>query len=413
MRHYLQKFIQNSWAVFAVILLFDGALLWKTGPAAVAADAKWYADAARQLAALNFDFSRYFSQVESPISPIFYIGFVTLVALCQKLLGAHWLHGVLLLNVTALALVGTLLVRLVLRLTNQKSAALVTLVLFLACLDMFNWARFVLTDTIFMALVGVLFVCIVRALTAETRSESKKYGFSALFLLFMAPFCRPTGVVLFPIVAVCFFAARTLEAEKTNRKLTRAQSAALICSLLVAVSLADAVLMQDIGRWPLPGAEALRLPYYAKLYHEGVVINARPETYGAPPHAVLEFLALSARRFVYFFAFWSSQGFSRGHNLALSIFFLPAYFLVLTAIIYFLRGRTHFSRATEMSLVFAVVFIVGYAFFHAHTEIDYDWRYRLPVMPLLIFSASLGFAVLRNNMLAPSPVEKGSKDCVL
>lgn len=122
------------------------------------------------------------------------------------------------------------------------------------------------------------------------------------------------------------------------------------------------------------------------------MINARPETYAAPPQSLFEFLALNARRLVYFFAFWSSKGYSRGHNLALAVFFVPVYFLSLKALINGLRRCSNLAHEAETALLMACVFVLGFAFFHAHTEIDYDWRYRLPVLPPLIFIAALGFA---------------------
>lgn len=371
--------------------------MMKAGPAAVASDAKWYAEAAQKLVALHFHFADYFAQIESPISPVFYIGFVTLVALCQKVLGAHWLWGVLLLNLGVLALTCTLLVCLALRLTGRSSAGLLTLILFLSCLEIFNWARFVLTDALFTGLVAALFYCLVFALIEE-KIVARKYGIGALILLLLSPFCRPTGVVLFPIVAVGILVVRWFGSAGVKGK-NRAGIVAAICVVLLLISVADAYVMQDTRRWPLPGAEAsaeaVRVPYYAKLYHQGAVVNARLETYATPPQTLPDFLALSARRLAYFFAFCSSKGFSRGHNLALSLFFVPAYLLALSTVFRFVRRDERLSREAETALILAIVFVGGFAFFHAHTEIDYDWRYRLPVLPPLILMAALSFASWR------------------
>ena len=369
------------------------------GPAAIASDAKWYADAARQLVADGFNLRAYFSHIESPTSPVFYIGFVSLVALCQKVLGVYWLQGVLFCNVVALALTGTLIVALTLRLTRQSAAALAALILYLICLDIFNWARFVLSDTLFMGLSFSLFYSLACALLEEDKPRTVRQWIIVALLLSIAPFFRPTAVILFAPTMLCF--GLWIWQRKASNQLTTKQIskwAATALGLLLMGSLVWSFWMQDLSRWPLASmSEALRLPYYARLYHEGVVVNGRPYTYLSPPQGLLEFFALSLRRLIYFFAFWSSQGYSLGHNLASALFFVPAYFLIAVAKINFWRRQSGLDKKGESVVIAIVIFTGAFAWFHAHTEVDYDWRYRLPAMPHLVLLAALGFASLRRK----------------
>lgn len=393
----LRNAIHNSLAVFLIIFVLHGALLWKIGPAALAADAGWYADAGQRLAAYHFNYREYFQSVTATISPVFYIGFVTLVALCRTLLGAHWLAGVLVLNLMALACTGALLVNLVLHLTHSKAGAWSALILFLICADMFNWARFVLTDTLFMAEAFALFYFIARAFLEELPRRAVRYWGMATLLLLLAPFCRPTGVLLlvpFSGALVLWLWRRNPARRGQPLKFHPALWGVLIISLIFG-SVADAVLMQNSSLWP-SSAETLRLPYYAKLYNQGCIVNARFDTYVAAPQTLFDYLAISARRLFYFFAFYLPVGFSRGHNLLLAVFFIPTYVLITFEFYGLVKRRVGLKGDGEVVAVLAIGFITFFAYFHAHTEVDFDWRYRLPIMPHLILLAALGVATLSN-----------------
>jgi hypothetical protein len=60
-----------------------------------------------------------------------------------------------------------------------------------------------------------------------------------------------------------------------------------------------------------------------------------------------------------------------------------------------LSGRSHLQRGARDVGFAAVGAILLYAIFHAMMHVDYDWRYRIPVLPHLILLAACGFSDAR------------------
>jgi hypothetical protein len=274
----------------------------------------------------------------------------------------------------------------------------ITLFLYVICADIFSWARYVLTDTLFMAEAFALFYFIARAFLDDVPQRAKQHWVIAAVLLCVSPFFRPTGLILLaPSIAAfgLWLWRRAAVRREEPLRLHPALWGGLIF-LLISFSVANAWFMQDLTRWPWPAASGpLRLTYYAKLYHEGCIVNDRPYTFVAPPSALLGYLAISARRLLYFFSFWVPVGFSRSHNFVMACFFVPAYGLALVAICGVLRRRA-LERA-DLVVLLACLMTATFAVFHAHTEVDYDWRYRLPILPPLILLAGMGAAALLNR----------------
>ena len=93
-------------------------------------------------------------------------------------------------------------------------------------------------------------------------------------------------------------------------------------------------------------------------------------------------------------AFWIvfSRNFHLLHIIISSLTLIPLYILGVSGMYCSLQDRR--SRA----LYFMVSIILSYWVFHVFTEVDYDWRYRLPVLPfLLLFASYAATLVLRNK----------------
>jgi hypothetical protein len=45
--------------------------------------------------------------------------------------------------------------------------------------------------------------------------------------------------------------------------------------------------------------------------------------------------------------------------------------------------------------------LLSYAIFHALVQVDFDWRYRIPILPHLILLAAGGLADLARRRTAP------------
>ncbi len=115
---------------------------------------------------------------------------------------------------------------------------------------------------------------------------------------------------------------------------------------------------------------------------EGTVIGARPETWLAPPTLWFEISELFLIRF---FAFFSpiAQTFSFSHNAA-NIFLLGVFLSGLMA--WFGLRDMNIKQLDEVAWI-VIVLVVAVSCFHSATQIDWEWRYRFPIIaPLIVYS---------------------------
>ncbi|HEX8261723.1 MAG TPA: hypothetical protein VF547_02495, partial [Allosphingosinicella sp.] len=181
-------------------------------------------------------------------------------------------------------------------------------------------------------------------------------------------------------------------------RLRRGVLPAALAAATVALVFAFAWFMQDPGRWPFEALES-SFRETAAGYAKGEVVSGRPETFHAPPARLLDFVLISADRFLHFFAVDAAR-FSDIHRAAQMVFFLPCFALAAWLAIALWRGRTPFGPAERKVFLAAFGALFSYALFHALVQVDFDWRYRLPVVPHLILLAAGGLGDLARREAA-------------
>ena len=129
----------------------------------------------------------------------------------------------------------------------------------------------------------------------------------------------------------------------------------------------------------VPGA---LLPWVERLrdhYAHGVVVVERPETFVAPALTLPGAVALTMRKWIYFFSPWLS-GYSPRHLAINLLWFVPLYAAIAHSV----------WRAPNRFAVHVLLLYVGLVSgFHALQELDFDQRYRIPVLPAMVMLASL------------------------
>ncbi|HEX7681291.1 MAG TPA: hypothetical protein VF713_24350, partial [Thermoanaerobaculia bacterium] len=200
----------------------------------------------------------------------------------------------------------------------------------------------------------------------------------------LAGVTRPVGFVLIPLVILTewFFVQR---AEKSNRRVLWA----LVGSGIVVAFVVHAYFFQDMRRWPFEWLRP-KLQYWAAREHAGEVVFDHHESFERPPVTMLDFVVIQSDRFVRFFQFTSSSYSSR-HNLISVVYYVPLYVLALIGIVDSLRGGDRRRSAVVQASLFWLVAMVALS---AVTILDYDWRYRLPLMVQIILLGSCGVDVL-------------------
>jgi hypothetical protein len=372
-------------ATFAIVAVAYGLIVVAFGMS-YSADSRAYSEAADQLIATRFDYPAVIAQSRSPYPASMYVLFATLVALLKLVFGPLWGPVVGVLNVASAAGVAALLVGLARRATGSGAAAWCVLGLFLICFNIGLWTPFVLSDITFMFVAFLVF-----ALTAERLLEGGK-GWAPVFALaVVAAFYRPTGAVLLPAAAWAYFLARSRPGA------VRKAATALVGLAAVAGTFLFSWFVQQPSRWPI---QALTRPMdrTARYYAVGEVVSARPATYHAPPVSLLDHAAIAGDRFLHFFAV-TAVDFSLSHNLVNALFFVPAYALALWLAVAMLRDRDGLSKPQRDVFLAAAGFVLVTAAFHGLIQIDFDWRYRVPVLPHLILLAAGGAAALSRRFV--------------
>jgi hypothetical protein len=101
-------------------------------------------------------------------------------------------------------------------------------------------------------------------------------------------------------------------------------------------------------------------------------------------------LRLTAQKWAYFVTPWLPH-YSTAHTLLNLAFFVPAYGLGAAAVANWRRLAPWQQLAVWLLAAYALTLSA----FHAIMQVDYDHRYRLPLLPALIIMAALGLEGVR------------------
>ncbi|MBV8516047.1 MAG: hypothetical protein JO197_01475 [Acidobacteria bacterium] len=291
----------------------------------------------------------------------------------------HWMALMVAFNVICSGIVAVLLVGIALRASRSAAAPLVAWLAYLGCYELVQWLPFVLTDLMFCAAALVPFALVARRIL-EPATPPRPWLLA--ISLAIACFCRPPGALLIPLV---LFAELVL----VRRTLSVRAAAAIILGIAAAALIVRTAVVYEPARWPFRFVRP-KLEEFSGREKTGEVVYDRKETFRPPPKTAADHVTIEADRFARFFQFTSSA-YSRAHNLTNAVFFVPLYALGIFGAIAAIRGDDRRRRAYVAALL---VWIGVYAYFFALTVLDYDWRFRVPLIPHFILLAACGVDAL-------------------
>jgi hypothetical protein len=362
----LRRFLASNIAVFLFVAAVHG--LMTRGNAIVGIDTTVYVAFADQVRAGTwngvFDSSRVLWTKTI---------YIALLAAARAISSVHWPLIMVAVNVLCSAATAVLLVAVMRRATSSVLATAVALAFYVAAFDIFTWVRWVLTDTIYTLAALAVFVLV--AIPILDPAASRRYGLLTIALLF-AVFSRPPGLVL---VALTLVAALWFWPPM---RLRRGLLATMLLVTVVVVGFRTYI-VHDPGRWPVHPLRQ-KIHEFAAREKSGEVIFARQEAFRPPARTFDDHLVIQADRFARFFQV-TAAGYSRAHNLYNLLYYAALYLLAVIGVAY--AARRDLVRLT-------LLWFLAFAVFHAITLLDYDWRFRTPVMPQLIVLAALGAEVV-------------------
>jgi hypothetical protein len=370
-------------AAIAAAVLYV-AVVCHSGPR-LSSDSGTYSRWADALIALDFNYRAYLTTQRFVVPPVLYVAWITIVALAKVGLRGAWPSGIVFLNCASAAALVYGIARTTSRLTLSVMAGLAAAVLCASAVDVLLFLPFVLSDVMFMALSGVILLLGLVLASEQERHLRPRRLAAAMTLLLIACVFRPTAPPLVVFLCACMLIAYGGEHLTT----TQAWGAfGAVCGVALLTVVAHAALMQDPSRWP-GGGQAGWIRQLSGELRAGIVVFGRPQTYAQPPQTLLDFVMLTLKKWAYYFAPWA-EGYSRFHIATSAAFFLTTYVLSVVAVF----------RSPRWRLTWVLVlYVAAFSLFHALQQIDYDFRYRLPIIPALSVLAALGL-----EQLAGSPV---------
>jgi hypothetical protein len=322
----------------------------------------------------EFNFLAYYGDLSFHVPPFLYTIPVTIFAILISIFGEHWVIGYQILNLAALFFILFLYVKITLHLNVRQWLVALSLLAFIISVDYLLWPRYILTDTLFSALV-MLAIYIVIGGTNNRLGYYVLIIFSSFLLLFSRP-SSPAFIAVFLFFGFLVDLSQRILIKKTL--LFRLGILTLFASTIYSV----VVMAHASGVF-----ESSYLDFWRSIVEQGVVIYHRPETYIVYEATYLGTIKLHLFRMVGFFNPFASD-FSLVHNVLNGLHLLGCYVVIFGLFRYsFIDFEKNNNRAKAIALLSTLIVFV--AICTSTILIDYDWRYRYPVIAPLIMLTTL------------------------
>lgn len=341
-------------------------------------DSESYSEWADILIELNFNFFKYYSQ-NTFINPNFiYTIPVLVVAILKILFEMKWQFAFMNLNLLLLLFSLILFSKSLLLLKVRPLIISFAMPVLLLSVDLLTWPRYILTDMIFSFLIMLLVYVMIRAIV-----YNKINYFYLSFLIILIFLTRPTSLPF--IFAILSFIVLSKIKFNYNRKYILVA----VFSLILIVPFIYSIIFHLMNVFLIEQPQAL---FLIKMVEQGMIIHDRPETWVKFPNSFLDVALLYLIRFIFFFNPYA-ETFSKIH-LILNLFQTLLIFFSIFILIFFKSN----ANLIKKSAILVIMISFSVAFFHSFTLIDYDWRYRFPViMPLIMILPMSLEIVIRNT----------------
>ena len=342
-------------------------------------DAYTYSDWADDLIKLNFNLSDYYDQNTFFTPSFFYTVPVAVVALLKVFFGNGWQYAFFVLNLSLVLFSLVIASKSLLIIGVRPVLISITMFILVASPDLLLWPRYILSDMIFSFLVLLGMYIVIRGFVMDKINYIGLISIVSIILL-----ARPSSVpVLFAIFSFLMILRFHIHVKPK-----------LILLLFTALFIITPIIFSFLHNFfetYLSDFELRRwIVDYANL---GMIIHDRPETWISPPSSFIDITYLYFMRMISFFTPYVA-GFSIIHIVLNS---LEAFIIILSTTIWvFLGGNI---KAFDNTVLFILLLSISIAAYHSFTVIDYDFRYRFPlIMPLIMIFPIAMEILLKKNM---------------
>ena len=335
---------------------------------AMSGDSYKFSGWADDLIKFNFNlYDFYFKENSERISPFFFTVPVFLIAICKVIFGDSWQYAFLSLNLALVFFSLMIFAKTLLLIRVRPFLIFLTLPLIILSVDLLTWPRFILSDT------NYAFLVILATYVMTKGFVENKYNYFQLFLVMVLMLItRPSSVSV--IFAILFF----ISISKYKFFLRPRVILVFVFLLFILIPIIFGLLYYLIE---FNFSENTQIEWWLlSKVKVGMIIHDRPETWVDPPSSFKDVVNIYFLRLVNFFNPYAAT-FSTIH---LVLNFLQIFLILLSIIIWPICGSL--TKSQDKLFLLIIMISLSIASFHSFTLIDYDWRYRFPIiLPLIMF----------------------------
>jgi len=339
----------------------------------------YYSKWADSLIKLNFNLFDFYDQNPFVSPTYFYSIPIILIAFTKFFFGPQWQEAFMILNLIFIFFSIITFIK-GLRLLGVRDFFIsLTIPLMIISADLMTYPRWILTDTFYSFLIILITLIIIKEIAYK-----KSYFKSLIFLILIIILSRPAFLPI--IVTLIIFKISLRFKIYKNPKLT--------IFLILTFFLIGPILFASIHQFlDLILDDNIRVNHILSRAEKGIVIWDRPSTWTKPPNSFLEFTYFYFLRLTNFFNPYASS-FSYIHIILNIILFL----IIFLSILIWLKYGGEIS-SKDKSIFFILLLSLSVASFHAFILLDYDWRYRYPlILPLMmLFPISMEIILQKND----------------
>ncbi len=323
---------------------------------------KW----ADKLIELDFNLYKFYSIDKAYHRPSLYFFSVPilLIAFCKVIFVNEWQFAFLILNIILVFFSLIIFVKSLLLIRVRPILIALTLPIIVISVDILTWPKFILSDMIYSFLVLIVTYVVIKSIIKD---KINYLEFLVIVLLLLAS--RPSSIpVIFVILSFIFISKLQISFNQKNILLF---FLGLFISTPIILSLVYLIIELNFS-----GID--KVNFLTNMVKEGMIIHDRPKTWVNKPDNIIDITFIYFLRLINFFNPYAST-FSIAH-IVLNVF---QFMLILTSIsIWSFYGN---SIKVNKTFFFILLLSLSVAAFHSFILIDYDWRYRFPIiLPLLL-----------------------------
>ena len=338
------------------------------------------------LISLKFNLYQYYIENTFGNPNFIYTIPIILISFAKLIFGSSWQYSFMIFNLILVFFLFIFFTKILFLLNVRPLVISLSIPLLALSVDLLTWPRFILSDTIFTFIVLLTIYFIIKNFV-----EEKQNYVSLILLIILLIFTRPTSLPY--ILSIIFFLSIAKFKIKYNPKLILL----FIFSLLFLTPFIFALLYQIMKTYLNSTPQVI---YLVEWVESGQIIHDRPETWIKSPSTFFELVYLYFMRILFFFNPYL-QSFSKIHNILNSF---QSLIVLLSISTWLFLNEKYYTFNKTIALILVTTFFV--AAFHAFTLIDYDWRYRFPVIiPLIIiFPISVEIFIIKITKLSKANI---------